>query len=326
MPTFASNGTNLRCCGTSQRAFGDARTPALVLSKHAAPNPPTSTSLKFTISSRELTRSDMKMLASPSGSGLGSRRGQCRCDSAWEAEHQPSLQRGGRESGGRRAGRTGAQHRRADGSIGGHDPGRTGPMARLSGPERWSPGISLPRRFHADGGRWWIVLRCRMDAVRVRLRRPFQWREFLEQWWFVARVSLAPTVLVAIPFTVLVSFTLNILLRELGAADSVRCGCGVRRGDPGRSAGDGVDRGGRGRHGDVCGSGFAHDPRGDRRHGSAGHQPGAAPGDPSDAGLGLGGATAQQPGGDHRDPGRLHRSRCSSRTSIRARSRRASPC
>ena len=57
------------------------------------------------------------------------------------------------------------------------------------------------------------------DAVRFVFQRPFQWREFLEQSWFVARVSLAPTLLVAIPFTVLVSFTLNILLRELGAAD-----------------------------------------------------------------------------------------------------------
>lgn len=43
--------------------------------------------------------------------------------------------------------------------------------------------------------------------------------EFLDQSWFVARVALVPTLLVAIPFTVLVSFTLNILLRELGAAD-----------------------------------------------------------------------------------------------------------
>lgn len=57
------------------------------------------------------------------------------------------------------------------------------------------------------------------DAVKFAFRRPFQWREFLDQTWFVARVSLAPTLLVAIPFTVLVSFTLNILLRELGAAD-----------------------------------------------------------------------------------------------------------
>ena len=57
------------------------------------------------------------------------------------------------------------------------------------------------------------------DAVKFLFRRPFQLREFLEQAWFVASVSLAPTLLVAIPFTVLISFTLNILLRELGAAD-----------------------------------------------------------------------------------------------------------
>ncbi|CQD09972.1 TrnB1 protein [Mycolicibacterium conceptionense] len=58
-----------------------------------------------------------------------------------------------------------------------------------------------------------------VDAARFVVRSPFQWREFLDQSWFVARVSMAPTLLVAIPFTVLVSFTLNILLRELGAAD-----------------------------------------------------------------------------------------------------------
>ncbi len=58
-----------------------------------------------------------------------------------------------------------------------------------------------------------------VDAARFTVRGPFQWREFLDQSWFVARVSMAPTLLVAIPFTVLVSFTLNILLRELGAAD-----------------------------------------------------------------------------------------------------------
>jgi phospholipid/cholesterol/gamma-HCH transport system permease protein len=57
------------------------------------------------------------------------------------------------------------------------------------------------------------------DAVKFVFQRPFQGMEFLSQSWFVARVSLAPTLLVAIPFTVLVSFILNILLRELGAAD-----------------------------------------------------------------------------------------------------------
>jgi phospholipid/cholesterol/gamma-HCH transport system permease protein len=57
------------------------------------------------------------------------------------------------------------------------------------------------------------------DAVKFAFRRPFYVRELLDQCWFVARVAMAPTLLCAIPFTVLVSFTLNILLRELGAAD-----------------------------------------------------------------------------------------------------------
>jgi phospholipid/cholesterol/gamma-HCH transport system permease protein len=77
--------------------------------------------------------------------------------------------------------------------------------------DRWSPGIALDRGLtgpmQAVGG----LFAMSADAVRFVFRRPFQWREFLEQSWFVARVSMAPTVLV--------SFTLNILLRELGAAD-----------------------------------------------------------------------------------------------------------
>lgn len=50
-------------------------------------------------------------------------------------------------------------------------------------------------------------------------RRPFAWREFVLQSWFVARVSLVPTLMLAIPFTVLLIFTFNILLVEFGAAD-----------------------------------------------------------------------------------------------------------
>ncbi|MGL4307151.1 MAG: MlaE family ABC transporter permease [Mycobacteriaceae bacterium] len=58
-----------------------------------------------------------------------------------------------------------------------------------------------------------------LDTAALVFARPFQWVEFIEQSWFIARVSMVPTVLVAVPFTVLVSFTLNILLREIGAAD-----------------------------------------------------------------------------------------------------------
>ncbi len=50
-------------------------------------------------------------------------------------------------------------------------------------------------------------------------RRPFAMREFFVQSWFVARVSLLPTLMLAMPYTVLVVFTFNILLLEFGAAD-----------------------------------------------------------------------------------------------------------
>jgi phospholipid/cholesterol/gamma-HCH transport system permease protein len=58
-----------------------------------------------------------------------------------------------------------------------------------------------------------------MDAMVLMFKPPFAWREFLLQTWFVARVSILPTLMLSIPFTVLSVFTINILLVELGAAD-----------------------------------------------------------------------------------------------------------
>jgi phospholipid/cholesterol/gamma-HCH transport system permease protein len=58
-----------------------------------------------------------------------------------------------------------------------------------------------------------------LDTLFAIPRRPFAWRELLLQSWFVARVSVVPTLMLAIPFTVLTVFTLNILLVEIGAAD-----------------------------------------------------------------------------------------------------------
>src|ERR1700710_723101 len=77
----------------------------------------------------------------------------------------------------------------------------------------WIKQLGSPAR--AVGG----FVEMSLDTFVKIWRRPFQFREFLEQTWMIARVSLIPTLLVAIPFTVLVSFTLNILLRKLGAAD-----------------------------------------------------------------------------------------------------------
>ena len=56
-------------------------------------------------------------------------------------------------------------------------------------------------------------------TAKALFRRPFQWREFILQSWFLFTVSFLPTLAVSIPLTVLLIFTLNILLTEFGAAD-----------------------------------------------------------------------------------------------------------
>src|SRR5215468_6107981 len=58
-----------------------------------------------------------------------------------------------------------------------------------------------------------------LDTFVAMFRPPFAWREFISQSWFVARVSIVPTLMLTIPYTVLLTFTFNILLTEFGAAD-----------------------------------------------------------------------------------------------------------
>lgn len=67
---------------------------------------------------------------------------------------------------------------------------------------------------------------CLDTAVQL-FRPPWAWREFLLQTWFVARVALVPALMLAIPFTVLTVFTINILLVEIGAADFSGAGAAV---------------------------------------------------------------------------------------------------
>src|SRR5882724_172951 len=73
----------------------------------------------------------------------------------------------------------------------------------------------LVKPFRGFGG----LLAMALDTFVCMFRPPFAWRELLLQTWFVARVSLVPTLFLSIPFTVLTVFTFNVLLVEFGAAD-----------------------------------------------------------------------------------------------------------
>ncbi|MFE3229207.1 MlaE family ABC transporter permease [Nocardia sp. NPDC059228] len=66
-----------------------------------------------------------------------------------------------------------------------------------------------------------------LETFRYVPRRPFQLREFVSQAWFIASVSIVPTLLMAIPFCVMVVFQINVLLNEIGAIDLSGAGAGV---------------------------------------------------------------------------------------------------
>ncbi|MGB3773598.1 MAG: ABC transporter permease [Rhodococcus sp. (in: high G+C Gram-positive bacteria)] len=61
------------------------------------------------------------------------------------------------------------------------------------------------------------IVELLVDVARNVVRRPFQFREFIEQAWFIASVTILPTALVAIPFGAVVSLQTGSLIKQLGA-------------------------------------------------------------------------------------------------------------
>jgi phospholipid/cholesterol/gamma-HCH transport system permease protein len=66
-----------------------------------------------------------------------------------------------------------------------------------------------------------------LDTLIAIPRRPFAFREFLLQCWFITRVSVFPSLMLAFPFTVLTAFTLNVLLIDFGAGDAAGSAAGI---------------------------------------------------------------------------------------------------
>ncbi|MEU4252418.1 ABC transporter permease [Amycolatopsis sp. NPDC026612] len=55
------------------------------------------------------------------------------------------------------------------------------------------------------------------DVVRLTFRRPFQARELIQQFWFIASVSILPTALVSIPFGAVIALHIGSLTTQIGA-------------------------------------------------------------------------------------------------------------
>ncbi|MDF3284146.1 MULTISPECIES: ABC transporter permease [unclassified Gordonia (in: high G+C Gram-positive bacteria)] len=94
-------------------------------------------------------------------------------------------------------------------------------------PERssWIQGVSraapvVPRavgQFYATS----------LDAFRYLFTSRFQWREFVQQFWFIASISIVPALAMSIPFCMMFVYEINILLFEVGAVDLSGAGAGV---------------------------------------------------------------------------------------------------
>ncbi len=56
-----------------------------------------------------------------------------------------------------------------------------------------------------------------LDVVVALFKRPFQLREFIQQAWFIASVTIVPTALVAIPFGAVIALQVGGLIKQFGA-------------------------------------------------------------------------------------------------------------
>lgn len=66
-----------------------------------------------------------------------------------------------------------------------------------------------------------------LDTFVMLFRPPFPLGEYLEQTWFVARVSTLPALMLTIPYSLLITFTIIIVQTDVGAADYAGTGASI---------------------------------------------------------------------------------------------------
>ena len=88
--------------------------------------------------------------------------------------------------------------------------------AWLRGPDRIVSSLTASRAL-APVGAAGKLFAFALDVGRALFRRPFQLREFLQQAWFIASVTIVPTALVAIPFGAVIALQVGGLIKQFGA-------------------------------------------------------------------------------------------------------------
>jgi phospholipid/cholesterol/gamma-HCH transport system permease protein len=76
------------------------------------------------------------------------------------------------------------------------------------------PGAGALRQ---TGNFFALAIDTLIQGVISLYRRQFQWREMIEQAWFIASVTIMPTALVSIPFGAVIALQIGNLSRQVGA-------------------------------------------------------------------------------------------------------------
>lgn len=78
--------------------------------------------------------------------------------------------------------------------------------------------MTAPLRLgHAAVSEFGRLFAMGLDVLIAIFRRPFQVRELIQQFWFIASVSILPAMLVSIPFGAVITLQLGSLTAQIGA-------------------------------------------------------------------------------------------------------------
>ncbi|MFE2291809.1 MlaE family ABC transporter permease [Streptomyces sp. NPDC059452] len=91
------------------------------------------------------------------------------------------------------------------------------PPPALARSTEQAPGQRRPSRLLAPLRETGKLFALGIAVGRAIFRRPFQLREFIEQFWFVASVTILPAALVSIPFGAVIALQVGSLTQQLGA-------------------------------------------------------------------------------------------------------------
>jgi phospholipid/cholesterol/gamma-HCH transport system permease protein len=102
-----------------------------------------------------------------------------------------------------------------------HLPGQQAPPARLPEPPASPPVPNPALGWLRQIG---LFLGLAGTVIKMTFRRPFQFRELVEQFWFIASVTILPTALISIPFGAVIALQVGSLLQQFSAQSCTGAG------------------------------------------------------------------------------------------------------